>query len=66
MIIEVKETLGGEAYLYTRHPPTGTALVVKADGEDPHEVEQSVGLVLPPNRLHCFGRDKRAITGHNS
>ena len=61
VVIEVKETLGGEAYLYTRHLPTGTALVVKADGEDPHEVEQNVGLVLPSARLHRFGRDKRAI-----
>ena len=61
VLIEVKETLGGEAYLYTRHQASGTALVVKADGEDPHQVEQIIGLSLPAGRLHRFDKNTRAI-----
>ena len=53
-VIDVKETLGGEAYLYTRHEPSGTALVVKTDGEDPHAVDERIALTLPPERVHRF------------
>ena len=56
-IVDVKETLGGEAYLYTRHEPTGTELVVKTDGEDPHEAGERIGLTLDEGRLHRFDAD---------
>ena len=65
VLIEVKETLGGEAYLYTRHLASGTALVVKADGEDPHEVDQHISLELPVTRLHHFDRNTLAVRGDN-
>jgi len=36
VVITVKETLGGEAYLYTQHSQTGTSLVIKTSGEEHH------------------------------
>jgi len=61
VVIDVKETLGGEAYLYTRHEPSDTQLVVKTDGEDPHAVEDRVGLTITDDRLHYFAADEQAV-----
>lgn len=55
--VRVKETLGGEAYLYTWHEPTGTSIVVKTDGEDPRDSDDTIGLHLPAARIHLFGND---------
>lgn len=61
VVVDVKETLGGEAYLYTRHESSGTQFVVKTDGEDPHEVEERVALAFSSDRLHLFSNDGSAV-----
>lgn len=63
VVVDVKETLGGEAYLYTRHEPSGSELVVKTDGEDAHEVDQRIGLSLLAKRLHRFTANGLSAVG---
>lgn len=60
--VRVKETLGGECYLYVVHEPSDTQLVVKTDGEDPHQAEQLVGLLLPRERMHLFDASDQALS----
>ncbi len=59
--VQVKESLGGEAYLYTLHEETQTTLVVKTDGEDPRLSEDIIGLQFPPSRVHLFDSDGVAL-----
>jgi len=54
--VQVKETLGGESYLYAA-APGGERIVVRTGGEDPTRTGDVVGLVLPPERIHLFGAD---------
>lgn len=63
VVVDVKETLGGEAYLYTRHELSGSELVVKTDGEDAHEVDQRIGLSLLAKRLHRFTANGLSAVG---
>jgi ABC-type sugar transport system ATPase subunit len=58
--IELRELLGGESYLYAR-TEAGDSMVIKAGGETPVQVGETVGLVLPAHRLHFFGEDGRRI-----
>jgi ABC-type sugar transport system ATPase subunit len=54
--VALRETLGGDAYLYVR-TDQGHTLVVRADGDTPLDAGATVGLRLPPGRLHLFGAD---------
>jgi ABC-type sugar transport system ATPase subunit len=56
----LRETLGGDAYLYVR-TPAGQTLVVRADGDTPLAGGDAVGLALPPRRLHQFDRAGRTV-----
>lgn len=52
--IEVKESLGGEAFLYCKLLGTDSDIVLKTDGENTLDVGQSVHLEFPVERLHLF------------
>jgi ABC-type sugar transport system ATPase subunit len=53
--VVLRETLGGDAYLYVR---TAAGQVVgRADGDTPLDHGAEVGLSFPANRLHLFGAD---------
>ena len=54
--VTVKEALGGESYLYLS-TAAGERIVVRTDGDDPTAAGDTVGLVLPPERMHLFGAD---------
>jgi ABC-type sugar transport system ATPase subunit len=58
--VTLRETLGGDAYLYVR-TDAGEALVVRADGDTDLDHGAVVGLGLPANRLHQFGADGRTL-----
>lgn len=60
--IRVKESLGGESYLYVVHEPSETQLIVKSDGEDPHQADQIIGLQLPVSQVHLFDKADRSLT----
>jgi ABC-type sugar transport system ATPase subunit len=62
--IRVKETLGGESFLYVVHDASDVNLVIKTDGEDPHEPDQLVGLKFPPERIHLFDASDNALALH--
>jgi ABC-type sugar transport system ATPase subunit len=59
-VVTLKETLGGDSYLYVR-TLAGTTLVVRADGDTRIDAGETVGLTFPPHRLHLFGADGRTI-----
>ena len=54
--VDVKESLGGESYLYARLEG-GDRVVVKTDGDDPTKHGDRIGLALPAERVHLFGAD---------
>ncbi|MGL4235815.1 ABC transporter ATP-binding protein [Tabrizicola sp.] len=56
----LRETLGGDAYLYVR-TGTGHQLVVRAEGDTALDHGAEVGLDLPPARRHHFAADGRAL-----
>jgi hypothetical protein len=56
----LRETLGGDAYLYVR-TAAGPTLVVRTEGDTGHEAGAVVGLGLPARRLHQFGADGRTL-----
>ncbi|AWB49156.1 ABC transporter ATP-binding protein [Gemmobacter aquarius] len=58
--VTLRETLGGDAYLYLR-TTHGQPLVVRADGDTPLNHGEAVGLALPAHRLHQFGPDGRTL-----
>ncbi|MEL6203991.1 MAG: sn-glycerol-3-phosphate ABC transporter ATP-binding protein UgpC, partial [Pseudomonadota bacterium] len=60
--ITVKEQLGGESYLYTR-TDDGTDVVVKSDGDDPHNPGDTLHLALPSHRVHQFGANGESLGG---
>jgi ABC-type sugar transport system ATPase subunit len=61
--VTLRETLGGDAYLYVR-TPSGQAMVVRAEGDTPLNHGDRIGLALPPARVHLFGSDgQRLIPG---
>jgi ABC-type sugar transport system ATPase subunit len=51
--VRLKETLGGDAYLYVTLPE-GASLTVRTDGDTSIEAGQTVGLTLPQHRMHVF------------
>ncbi len=58
--VTLRETLGGDAYLYVR-TADGQAMVVRAEGDTPISHGDVVGLSFPTARLHQFGRDGRTL-----
>jgi ABC-type sugar transport system ATPase subunit len=56
----LRETLGGDAYLYVR-TAAGQTVVVRTEGDTPLDSGAEVGLVLPPRRLHQFDREGRTV-----
>jgi len=60
-VVRVKETLGGEAYIYARHEVSSTDFVIKTDGEDSIRSGDTIGLELPQNRQHLFDANDQAI-----
>jgi ABC-type sugar transport system ATPase subunit len=58
--VRLRETLGGDAYLYVR-TAGNTEIVVRADGDTRLDPGDAVGLSLPANRIHQFGADGRTL-----
>ena len=58
--VTLKETLGGDSYLYVR-TLSGAVLVVRADGDSRLDAGDTIGLTFPPHRLHLFGPDGRTL-----
>ncbi len=59
--VTLRETLGGDAYLYLRLQG-GPSLVVRADGDTPLDQGATVSVTLPPHRLHQFSSDGLTLT----
>ncbi len=57
--VTLRETLGGDAYLYVQ--AAGHALVVRADGDTKLDHGAVVGLDLPAHRVHFFDSKGRAL-----
>ncbi|MES2144010.1 MAG: sn-glycerol-3-phosphate ABC transporter ATP-binding protein UgpC [Pseudomonadota bacterium] len=58
--VVLRETLGGDAYLYVTTADSQT-LVVRAEGDTELNHGDGVGLGLPAGRLHQFGADGRTL-----
>ena len=56
----LRETLGGDAYLYIR-TRVGTQMVVRAEGDTTLDHGAEVGLDLPTARCHHFAADGRNL-----
>ncbi len=56
----LRETLGGDAYLYVR-TGAGAQMVVRAEGDTALDHGAGVGLDLPAARLHHFAADGRSL-----
>ncbi len=59
--VSLTETLGGDAYLYVRLGLGGQSMVVRAEGDTALDHGATVGLDLPPTRLHHFAADGRTL-----
>ncbi|PLL14651.1 ABC transporter ATP-binding protein [Tabrizicola sp. TH137] len=53
--VVLRETLGGDAYLYVT--TAAGRVVVRAEGDTALDHGSEVGLAMPPNRIHLFGAD---------
>jgi ABC-type sugar transport system ATPase subunit len=58
--VTLRETLGGDAYLYLRLAD-GQTMTVRADGDTPLDHGSEVGLTLPAQRIHQFAADGKAL-----
>jgi ABC-type sugar transport system ATPase subunit len=63
--ITLRETLGGDAYLYAR-TDQGQMLVVRTEGDTHLDSGERIGLVFPAQRLHFFNQDAMAVTAHGT
>jgi len=59
--IKVRETLGGEAYLYTKHAATNADFVVKTNGLDELLAGDTICLDFDESHAHFFDRNGSAI-----
>jgi ABC-type sugar transport system ATPase subunit len=59
-LVILRETLGGDAYLYVRLAH-GETVVVRAEGDTLLAPGETVGLALTPRRLHQFDATGRTI-----
>ena len=60
-IIAVKESLGGEAYLYCKLAESGADIVLKTDGENQNGAGETIALRFPEDRVHLFDSDGLTI-----
>jgi ABC-type sugar transport system ATPase subunit len=58
--VSLRETLGGDSYLYVR-TDQGDTMVVRAEGDTKIDAGERVGLSLPVHRLHLFAPDGRTL-----
>jgi ABC-type sugar transport system ATPase subunit len=58
--VTLRETLGGDAYLYVR-VDGGQPLVVRAEGDTELDRGARIGLGLPAHRVHLFDADGRTL-----
>ena len=58
--VTLRETLGGDAYLYVRLPGDAT-MVVRAEGDTALDHGSVIGLDFPLGRLHAFAADGRTL-----
>jgi ABC-type sugar transport system ATPase subunit len=58
--VTLRETLGGDAYLYAR-TETGNTLVIRAEGDTVLDAGARIGADLPAARLHFFAADGRTL-----
>ena len=61
--VRLKETLGGDAYLYVTLAE-GASLTVRTDGDTPIVAGQTVGVTLPQHRMHVFDSQGMALGRH--
>jgi ABC-type sugar transport system ATPase subunit len=59
--VRLRETLGGDAYLYVMLPE-GASLTVRTDGDTRIKAGEIVGLKLPQHRMHFFDRQGLALS----
>jgi ABC-type sugar transport system ATPase subunit len=59
--ITLRETLGGDAYLYAR-TDHGQMLVVRTEGDTELDSGERIGLVFPQQRLHFFAQEGTAVS----
>jgi len=58
--VTLRETLGGDAYLYAR-TEAGDTLVIRAEGDTVLDAGARIGADLPAARLHFFAADGRTL-----
>ncbi|MEO0384267.1 MAG: sn-glycerol-3-phosphate ABC transporter ATP-binding protein UgpC [Pseudomonadota bacterium] len=58
--VKLRETLGGDAYLYV-DTPDGQEMVVRTDGDTTLRGGETVGLTFPSERVHIFDASGHAI-----
>lgn len=58
--VKLRETLGGDAYLYV-HTPDGQEMVVRTDGDTSLRGGETIGLSFPVERIHAFDADGQAL-----
>lgn len=58
--VKLRETLGGDAYLYV-DTPDGQEMVVRTDGDTPLRGGATIGLSFPPERIHAFDAGGQAL-----
>jgi ABC-type sugar transport system ATPase subunit len=59
-LVTLRETLGGDSYLYVRTGP-GDTVVVRADGDTAITAGDRVALTFPAARIHLFDGDGATI-----
>lgn len=58
--VKLRETLGGDAYLYV-DTPDGQEMVVRTDGDTQLRGGTTIGLSFPAARIHAFDSNAMAI-----
>ncbi len=58
--VKIRETLGGDAYLYVE-TPDGQQMVVRTDGDTKLRGGETIGLSFPSERVHIFDGQGQAI-----
>ena len=58
--VALRETLGGDAYLYATLSDA-QEVVVRVHGDTELRAGDRIGIALPPDRLHLFGADGRTL-----
>ena len=59
--VTVRESLGGEAYLYTKHTGSDATFVIKTDGMDNYQAGDLISLEFSESHMHFFNGKGTAI-----